>query len=78
MNDVVRVEVRRTRSPIPWRRKIFQQLDAGTCVCPYSSDAQMRAKNLIQVFLLFMEIFAFASFAQPEQIPIEFKTGICV
>jgi hypothetical protein len=77
MNDVVRVDVRRRRSPIS-RREIFQKLNAGTCVFPHSSNAQMRAKNLIQVLLFGPKIFALACFAHAKQIAIKLETPIRV
>ena len=72
MNDVVGVNVRRPRSAIA-RRQIFEKLNAWSRSSAHSGDVQMRSENLVQMFLLGPEIFAFARFAQSEQVAIKFK-----
>ena len=77
VNDVVRVNVRRPRPAIAWRQ-IFEKLDAWSRSCAHSGDAQMRAENLVQMFLLGPEIFALARFAQSEQVAIKLQTRVRV
>ena len=71
MNNVVRVDVRRTRSTISWR-EIFEKLNTRTRGRTHSGNVQMRSENLIQMFLFSPEIFAFTCFTKPEQVSIKF------
>src|SRR6266496_1878992 len=73
MDDIVRVNIRWQGPPIA-RRKIFEKLDPWPRVRPHSGDAQMRAENLIKMFLLGPKIFALTHFAQSEQVAIKMQT----
>src|SRR6266496_5382242 len=76
MNDVVRVDVRRTRSPIA-RGEIFEKLNAWPGIGAHSGNAQMRSEHLVQMFLFRSKIFALSSFAQSQHIAIELQTRLC-
>ena len=65
MDDIVRVDVARTRATIA-RRKVFEKLDARAGVRAYSGDVKTRPENLIQMFLLRPKVFALAGFAKSE------------
>src|SRR5204863_4333024 len=68
----IRVNVRWTR-PAVARGKVLKKLDARAGRGAHSCDLQVRAKHLVQMFLLRPKIFAFARLAQPKQITIKMQ-----
>src|SRR5204863_3887325 len=52
----------------------LEKLDAWSGRGPHSCDLQVRAENLVQVFLLGPEILALARSAKPEQVAIKMQT----
>src|SRR5207244_7951478 len=73
VNDVIRVNVGRSRASIA-RREVLEKLSARAGRGPHSCDLQVRAEDLVQVFLLGPEILALARFAKPEQVAIKMQT----
>src|SRR5262249_37566376 len=77
MDEVVRMDVRRSRSSIT-RREIFQKLNAWSGSGAHPGYEQMRSKDLVQMFLLGSEVFALARFAQPKEVLIKLETCVRV
>src|SRR6266513_417786 len=67
------MSIGRRRAPIA-RRKVVEKLSARARRGPPSCDLQVRAEDLVQVFLLGPEILALARFAKPEQVAIKMQS----
>ena len=77
VNDVVGMFVR-GEGPSVARRQVVQQLDPRSAGSAQCSDAQMRAKYVVQVLLLGAVVLALAGHMHTKEVAVELDAGVGV